>query len=245
MRFIFVTRLPFFLFSHFYVSFYSGIIIIHHGAFIWREKKRFSGIGLCGLSITGTDGSESSFHRLSWMHLCSPRVCRDVIFLIQRHEVEVFSLLSGRVIQRFIFVYPSGCFPLIRCYVWFVLLTHLEIRISVTHCIGKGTYICLVCHYQSWGFCVFVAVFIRSFLIFPIRFPCFHHTSHTCPSRFVVSFGSGGGKVDYVISIACFLLVWLLSRYRRYSLYIVRFLERRRGSYSLQWKGMGGAKEIF
>ena len=46
-------------------------------------------------------------------HFCPPNACRDVIFLIQRHEVEVFSLLSGRVIQRFIFVYPSTCFPLV------------------------------------------------------------------------------------------------------------------------------------
>jgi len=53
------------------------------------------------------------------MHFCSRSVYRDMIFLIQRHEVEVFSLLSGEGYSEFyicvVFRWLSTRFVL--CYV--------------------------------------------------------------------------------------------------------------------------------
>lgn len=180
----------------------------HHysssSAFIRRREKDCSGSGCICLSISGTDGSENAFPRLSWDTCLFTEVCRDVVFLIQRHWVKGVSLLSrGRLFRA---SYLCSL-PLPRpsfCLVMFlVLLTHLEIRISVTHCIGKGSFI-LFCGCYCWGSCVFL--YLVSFSHYPSSPFIVLSSSHLTPviENHVVSRRSGA---KFWVTLLCLLSV--------------------------------------
>ena len=110
-----------------------------------------------------------------------------------------FSLLSGEGIQRFIFVYPSTCFPLVFVilFVCFVDASrNFEFRSLIAS--GRGhTYVWFVVIKVGAFVCLWLISFL-SFLIFPIRFPCFHLTPVFQDLLFLLV----GGRVDHVISIA-------------------------------------------
>jgi hypothetical protein len=220
----------------------------HHysssSAFIRRREKDCSGSGCICLSISGTDGSENAFPRLSWDTCLFTKVYRDVIFLIQRHGVKGVSLLSrGRLFRASYLCSLPLPLPLVLSFCLFlVLLTHLEIRISVAHCIGKGSFI-LFCGCYNWGSCVFLYLSSFSHYSSPPSLSCLHHISHLS-LKIMLFLGGVEQSFGLHCYVCCLFFLIELSRYCRYSLYIVRSWKEE-GPTSLRSKGMGGAKEIF
>jgi len=61
-------------------------------------------------------------------HFCPPNACRDVIFLIQRHEVEGFcSVVRGGLFRGLYLCILPHAFRSFLLFCSFVSLTHLEI----------------------------------------------------------------------------------------------------------------------